>query len=57
MFRCLNPSHNSVSNFRHVVRSMRFSRTTHSYSLRVKGYGTYQAGSAFSRSCLPRYTR
>ena len=44
MFRCLSPSLNSVSNFRHVVRSMRISRTTHSCSLHAKGYVTYRAG-------------
>ena len=55
--RCLSPFLNSVSNFRLVVRSMRISRTTHSCSLHAKGYATYQAGSAFSRSCLGRYTR
>ena len=58
MFRCLSPSLDSVSNSRHVVRSMRISRTTHSCSLHAKGYATYQAGSAFSDSCLRhRFTR
>ena len=48
---------NSVSSFRHVVRSMRISRTTHSCPLHAKGYATYQTGSAFNRSCLGRWTR
>ena len=52
MFRCLSPFLDSVSNSRHVVRSMRISRTAHSCSLHAKGYGTYRAGSAFSRNCL-----
>ena len=59
MFRCLSPFLDSVSNSRHVVRSMRISRPTHSCSLHAKpkGYATYQAGSAFSDSCLRRSTR
>jgi hypothetical protein len=55
--RCLNPSRGSVSSSLHVARSMRISRTTRPCSLRVKGYGTYQAGSAFNRSCFNRRTR
>ena len=55
--RCLSPSLNSVSNSRHVVRSMRISRTAHSCSLHAKGYATYRAGSAFSGSCFGRFTR
>ena len=52
IFRCLSPSLNPVSSFRHVVRSMRISRTTHSCPLHAKGYVTYQTGSAFNRSCF-----
>ena len=52
IIRCLSPPLNSVSSFRHVVRSMRISRTTHSCPLHAKGYATYQTGSAFNRSCF-----
>jgi hypothetical protein len=55
--RCLSPSPHSVSNSRHVVRSMRISRTTHSCPLHAEVYATYQTGSAFNRSCLGRWTR
>jgi hypothetical protein len=47
----------SGSNSRHVVRSMRISRTTHSCPLHAKGYATSQTGSAFNRSCVGRWTR
>ena len=52
IFRCLSPSLNPISSFRHVVRSMRISRTTHSCPLHAKGYATYQTGNAFNRSCF-----
>jgi hypothetical protein len=43
IYLCLSPSLNSVSNSRHVARSVRISRTTRPCPLRIKGYGTYQA--------------
>jgi hypothetical protein len=59
MFQCFSTGrsgcHRHVSSSRHVERSVRISRTTLSYVLRVKGYGTYQAGTAFGEE--PRRTR
>jgi len=37
----------NVSSPRHVKRSVQISCTALSWMLRAKGYGTYQAGSAF----------
>ena len=42
-------SHGNVSSPRHVKRSVQISRTALSWMLHAKGYGTYQAGSAFGR--------
>jgi hypothetical protein len=42
-------SHGNVSNPRLVKRSVQISRTALSWMLHAKGYGTYQAGSAFGR--------
>jgi transposase-like protein len=55
--RCLSPSRHSVSSSRLIARSMRISRTTRTYLLRLKGYGTSRTGSAFNRSCVGRETR
>ena len=40
IFRCLSPSLNPVSNFRHVVRSMRISRTRLSSGIMRLAHGT-----------------
>ena len=47
--------HRHVSSPRHVKRSVRISRTPLPCVLRIKGYGTYQAGTAFGEE--PRRTR
>ena len=47
--------HLHVSSPRHVERSGRFSRTALSCVLRVKGYETYRAGSAFGARLRTRY--
>src|ERR1019366_2287224 len=59
MFQCFSTGRSGcrryVSSPRHVERSGRISRTALSCVLRVKGYGTYQAGTAFGEE--PRRTR
>ena len=59
VFQCFRTGrsgcHRHVSSPRHVKRSLRISRTPLPCVLRIKGYGTYQAGSAFSDE--PRRTR
>jgi hypothetical protein len=37
----------SVSSPRHIARSVRFSRTTRSCTLRIKSYEAYRTGAAF----------